>query len=218
MGASVMRFKVIAFFTAILFVLASTLTISVSTAASKSPTPTPKASITKKAPAKKAPVKKTPVKKKKKKEAKKLPSPSPMWPPVGFKTDSLNETKLYLKVPNAKEVVGILSAKSALASQIKGCTQFTCGAVQVASEIGCRWWRVNADLVGPTSPQDRTVKIFGKITADVTRSAPRAITTILLVSDEPIGVGQIFSNITINCNQGEPSPPLPKTVYQKIEG
>jgi len=203
-----MRIKLIAIFSALFLSLSLTSTI----AATKSPTPTPKASATQKAPVKKAPVKKAPVKKKKK-VAKKLPSPSPKWPPVGFKTDPLGETKLYLKVPNAKELVGLLSAKSTLASQVKSCTQFTCGAVLVAAETGCRWWRVTADVVGATSPENRTTKTFGKIVADVGRSAPQQVVTVLLVSTEPIGAGQIVSNINVDCNQGDPSGPLPNTDY-----
>ena len=204
-----MRIKLIAIFSVLFLSLSLTSTI----AATKSPTPTPKASASQKAPVKKAPVKKAPVKKKKK-VAKKLPSPSPKWPPVGFKTDPLGETKLYLKVPNAKELVGLLSAKSALASQVKSCTQFTCGAVLVAAETGCRWWRVTADVVGATSPENRTTKTFGKIVADVGRSAPQQVVTVLLVTTEPIGAGQIVSNINVDCNQGDPSVPLPNTDYQ----
>jgi len=204
-----MRIKTTAIITALFLSLSLTSTV----AATKSPTPTPKASASEKAPTKKAPVKKAPVKKKKK-VAKKLPSPSPKWPPVGFKTDPLDETKLYLKVPNAKELVGLLSAKSALASQVKSCTQFTCGAVLVAAETGCRWWRVTADVVGATSPENRATKTFGKITADVGRSAPQQVVTVLLVTTEPIGAGQIVSNINVDCNQGDPSGPLPNTTYQ----
>jgi len=206
-----MRVKIIAVISALFLSLSLTSTV----AATKSPTPTPKpkASASEKAPVKKAPVKKAPVKKKKK-LAKKLPSPSPKWPPVGFKTDPLDETKLYLKVPNAKELVGLLSAKSALASQVKSCTQFTCGAVLVAAETGCRWWRVTADVVGATSPENRATKTFGKITADVGRSAPQQVVTVLLVTTEPIGAGQIVSNINVDCNQGDPSGPLPNTTYQ----
>ena len=194
------------------------------TAATKSPTPTPKASTAKKvtptpkaSPTKKAPVKKAPVKKKKK-EAKKLPSPSPIWPPVGFKTDPLGETKMYLKVPNTKELIGILSAKTALASQIKDCTKFACGAVIVASETGCRWWKVTGDVVGATSAEDRTLKTFGTVSVSVTRSAAKQLVTILLVTPEPIGSGQIVTNISADCNQSEPSGPIPNTEYQKTEG
>jgi len=213
-----MRIKLVAILSALFISLSLTSTV----AATKSPTPTPKASssakasATAKAPVKKAPVKKAPVKKKKKKVAKLSPSPSPKWPPVGFKTDALGETKLYLKVPSAKELVGILSAKSALASQVKACTQFTCGAVQVASETGCRWWRVNADVIGATSAEDRTAKTFGKLTADVTRSAAKQVVTILLVTTEPIGAGHIVSNINVDCNQGDPTGPIPNTVYQEV--
>ena len=190
------------------------LSVAPATAATKSPTPTPKASVSKKAPVKKAPVKK----KKKKKINKLSPSPSPKWPPAGFKTDPLGETKLYLKVPSAKELVGILSAKSALSSQIKSCTKFTCGAVLVASDMGCRWWQVTADVVGATSSSDRTLKTFGKITTSVPGSAGVKIVTVLLVTTEPIGVGHIVSNISADCNQSEPPALLPNTEYKAVSG
>jgi len=199
------------------------VTVSPATAATKSPTPTPKASTAKKvtptpkaSPTKKAPVKKAPVKKKK--NVKLSPSPSPKWPPAGFKTDPLGETKMYLKVPNTKELIGILSAKTALASQIKDCTKFTCGAVIVASETGCRWWKVTGDVVGATSAEDRTLKTFGTVSVSVTRSAAKALITILMVTPEPIGSGQIVTNISADCNQSEPSGPIPNTEYQKTEG
>ena len=209
-----MKLKVIAFATALFF----GLLLTPAEAASKSPTPTPKASVTKKAPVKKAPVKKAPVKKKKKKNVKLSPSPSPKWPPAGFKTDPLGETKLYLKVPTAKELVGILSAKSTLASQIKDCTKFTCGAVIVASETGCRWWKVTGDVVGATSAEDRKLKTFGAISTSITRSAAKQIVTVLLVTTEPIGLGHIVTNINADCNQSEPSGPLPYTEYKTTEG
>lgn len=203
---------------AIALALGLALSVAPASGATKSPTPTPKASASK-TPVTKAPVKKAPVKKKKVTKVIKLtPSPSPSWPPAGFKTDKLNETKLYLKVPTAKELVGILSAKSALASQIKTCTKFTCGAVLVASEMGCRWWQITADVVGATSPEDRTLKTFGKITTSVTRSSAQQIITILLVTTEPIGSGHIVSNINADCNQSEPTGPLPNTDYQVVTG
>jgi hypothetical protein len=211
---------------ALALALGLTITVSPALAATKSPTPTPKAtatkkatptpkaSPTKKAPTKKAPVKKPPVKKKKKKDVKLSPSPSPKWPPAGFKTDALGVTKLYMKVPTAKELVGILSAKTALSAQIKDCTKFTCGAVLVASEIGCRWWQVTADVVGATSLENRTLKTFGKITSSVSASTPQKIVTVWLVTTEPIGSGHILSNISADCNQGEPTGPVPLTEYK----
>lgn len=205
---------------ALALALGLAITASPATAATKSPTPTPKASTAKKVtPTPKAsPTKKAPVKKKKKKNVKLSPSPSPKWPPVGFKTDPLGETKMYLKVPNTKELIGILSAKTALASQIKDCTNFTCGAVIVASEIGCRWWKVTGDVVGATSAEDRTIKTFGTVSVSVTRSAAKQLVTILMVTPEPIGSGQIVTNINADCNQSDPSGPIPNTEYQKAAG
>jgi len=194
-----------------------TITVTPALAATKSPTPTPKASVTTKAPAKKAPAKKPPAKKKapaKKKVVKLTPSPSPKWPPAGFKTDPLGETKLYMKIPTAKELVGILSAKSSLSSQIKACTRFTCGAVLVASEVGCRWWQVTGSVIGATSAENRTIKTFGKVTTSVNKSNPQQIVTVLLVTTEPIGAGHIVSNISADCNQSDPPGTLPITEYQ----
>ena len=198
-----------------------TITVTPALAATKSPTPkaTATATATKKAPVKKAPVKKPPVKKKapvKKKVVTPTPKPSPKWPPVGFATDSLGETKLYMKVPTAKEVVGILSTRSALTAQVKACKKFTCGAVFVASENGCRWWEITGEVIGATSAVNRTLKTFGKITTAVSKSDPRQIITILLVTTEPIGSGHIISNIKADCNQGEPSGPLPFTEYKAV--
>ena len=218
---------------ALALALGLTISVTPALAATKSPTPTPKAtatkkvtptpkaSPTKKAPVKKAPAKKAPAKKKapvkkKKKVSKVTPSPSPKWPPAGFKTDALGATKLYMKVPTAKELVGILSAKTALSTQIKDCTKFTCGAVLVASEIGCRWWQVTGDVVGATSVENRTLKTFGKITTSVAASAPQKIVTILLVTTELIGSGHILSNINVDCNQGEPTGPIPFTEYKAV--
>jgi hypothetical protein len=191
---------------ALALALGLTITVTPALAATKSPTPTPKATATKKAPVKKAPVKK--------KVVTATPKPSPKWPPVGFKTDPLGETKLYMKVPTAKEVVGILSTRSALTAQVKACTSFTCGAVFVASEMGCRWWQVTGEVVGPISAENKTLKTFGKITTSVSKSDPRQIITILLVTTEPIGSGHIVSNIRADCNQGEPTGPLPFTEYK----
>ena len=210
---------------ALALALGLAITVTPAEAATKSPTPTPKASTAKKvtptpkaSPTKKAPAKKKAPVKKKKKNVKLSPSPSPKWPPAGFKTDPLGETKMYLKVPNTKELVGILSAKTALASQIKDCTKFTCGAVIVASETGCRWWKVTGDVVGATSAEDRTLKTFGTVSVSVTRSAAKQLITILMVTPEPIGSGQIVTNINADCNQSEPSGPIPNTEYQKTEG
>ena len=179
---------------ALVLVLGLTLTVTPALAATKSPTATPKAPA-------------------KKKVSTVKPSPSPKWPPAGFKTNPLNETPLYIKIPTAKELVGLLSTRVALANQVKDCTKFTCGAVLVASEIGCRWWQVTGEVVGPTSKENKTLKTFGKVTTSVAASAPQKIVTVILVTTEPLGAGHIISNVSADCNQGEPTGPIPNTEY-----
>ena len=49
-----------------------------------------------------------------KKTAKPIPSPSPKWPPQGFK----GKDGVYAKVPSSKELVGLLSAKRTLQSVV----------------------------------------------------------------------------------------------------
>ncbi|MEY3093817.1 MAG: hypothetical protein RLZZ317_320, partial [Actinomycetota bacterium] len=52
-----------------------------------------------------------------KKTAKPIPSPSPKWPPTGFK----GKDGVYAKVPTRKELIGLLSAKRTLQSIVKNC-------------------------------------------------------------------------------------------------
>jgi hypothetical protein len=80
--------------------------------------------------------------------------------------------------------------------------------------MGCRWWQVTGEVVGPTSAGNKTLKTIGKITTSVSKSDPKQIITILLVTTEPIGAGHIVSNIRADCNQGEPTGPLPFTEYK----
>lgn len=186
--------------------------------ATKSPTPTPKASATKKAtPTKKAVVKKKPATKKSK--GRLVPSPSPKWPPAGFKSNG----EVFAKIPSAKELIGTASSDkklaNALAQKVDGvpiCEKFSCGAIQIASLNGCTWWEVNAKLVGPTSPEDATQITFGTIRTLVRRTAPKEIVTVLLVSQEPLELRHRVSGISANCHQDPPSEKIPSSTYSAI--
>ncbi|MFM8751750.1 MAG: hypothetical protein ACKOEB_00940, partial [Actinomycetota bacterium] len=86
-----------------------------------------------------------------KKTAKPIPSPSPKWPPQGFK----GKDGVYAKVPTSKELVGLLSAKRTLQSIVKNCREFACGAVIAAAETGCEWWEVTSRVLqsSPNGPE-----------------------------------------------------------------
>ncbi len=125
------------------------------------------------------------------KKVKVTPSPKPKWPPVGFEYES----GIYAKIPTSKELVGVISAKGNLASQVAACRTFICGAVQVASEQGCVWWEVNSKVYA----QNRD--LIGNLRTIAGASVAREVKTILLISPEPLASLEYVSSIEVVCHQ-----------------
>ena len=142
-----------------------------------------------------------------KKTARKTPSPKPKWPPAGFAIES----GVYAKVPSSKELIGILSARNVLASQVEACTKFVCGAVLVASEPGCRWWEVNSRVYG----QDKSV--IGSLQTISGASKPKEIQTILLISPEPLESLEYITGIEVVCHQEEKPSGYPSVTFTKAQ-
>ncbi len=144
------------------------------------------------APTAKASVKPKPKPKPKpRKKVKVTPSPKPKWPPVGFEYES----GIYAKIPTSKELVGVISAKGNLASQVAACRTFICGAVQVASEQGCVWWEVNSKVYA----QNRD--LIGNLRTISGASVARELKTILLISPEPLSSLEYVSSIEVVGHQ-----------------
>lgn len=146
------------------------------------------------------------------------PSPSPVWPPKGFIKSKDGNT--YAKIPTAKELVGLASNDKvltrALAKTVDGvpvCEKFSCGAVQVASAIGCTWWVITADVSGVTSEEDKTRKVFGNIRTTISETGAKKYATVLLVSQEPIELHHSVSNIKAVCRHDVPEEKVPGTTY-----
>jgi hypothetical protein len=205
------------------------LTAAQSNAATSKATPTPTAKTTAKPSAKptvspkatakattKA-TKKATVKKKPRKKVTVSPSPKAIWPPVGFKANG----EVFAKIPTAKELVGTASNSKVLtaqlAQQVDGvaiCEKYSCGAVQVASLNGCTWWEVNAKLIGQTSATDKTLKTFGSIRTLVGPTTDKQITTILLISQEPLELRHVVTNISAICHHDPSTENIPSTTYK----
>ena len=190
-------------------------------AETKTPSPTPKTTATptpKTTATKKAVIKKKVVPKKRAKKTL-SPSPSPKWPPVGFKSNG----EVYAKIPTPKELIGTASSSKVLTAQlaqlvdgVRICEKYSCGAVQIASLNGCTWWEVNAQLVGETSADDKTLRSFGTIRTVVKASAPRAITTVLLISQEPLALKHVVTGISAKCHHDPVGDNTPSTTYTPI--
>ena len=151
-------------------------------------------------------------------KAKITPSPSPVWPPKGFIVSKDGNT--FARIPKAKELVGLASndkvLTKALAQTVDGvpvCEKYSCGAVQVASVTGCTWWVVTANVKGVTSPEDKTIKLFGTVRTTFGRTWSKKYTTILIVSGEPIELGHTVSNIKAVCRKDVPAETVPSTTY-----
>jgi len=190
---------------------------STSKAASKAPVkPTQKTATSKSAP-KKAVTKavKKPVKKViKKKRVRVSPSPKPKWPPAGFYTDKTSDSDVYARIPSTKELIGVISAKASLSQRIAECEKFACGAVQVASYIGCSWWEVTSTLYD-TQP-DKSRKVMGTLRTLVGKSAPQQILTILLISQENVDEGHIIDDISVLCHRDTPTEDFPQYSYSPV--
>lgn len=169
--------------------------------------PTAKAttSSTAKASAKPKATKKPVVKKKKKAKVRVTPSPKPAWPPKGFSV----EGEVFAKVPNAKELVGLISANSYLEKQIKKCTTNICAAVQVTAEAGCIWWEAFATV---TDPQGA---ILGEMMNSYTGTKPREFKTLLMITPELVEAGGAAKVTSVICHHADRDATLAGSSYKK---
>lgn len=151
---------------------------------------------------------KTTVKPKPRKKIKVSPSPKPQWPPAGFEY----ETGIYAKIPTSKELVGVISAKGNLASQVAACSKFICGAVQVAAEPGCVWWEVNSKVYG----QNKV--LIGELRTITGASLAREVRTILLISPEPLESLEYVSSIEVICHQEAKPEGTQAVTFSKVNG
>jgi hypothetical protein len=208
MGATLKKISII-------IAIAFSLSTGSAVAATKTPTPTAKATAkatTKQtvsaAPTSSASAKPTiKPKPKPKKPVRKTPSPKPTWPPANFAFES----GVYAKVPSSKELIGILSARTTLASQVQACTKFVCGAVLVASEAGCRWWEVNSKVYA----QNRSV--IGSLQTISGPSKPKEIKTIILISPDALESLEYISSIEVVCHQEQKPEGYPSVTFTKVD-
>jgi hypothetical protein len=139
-------------------------------------------------------------------KSKLAPSPSPKWPPAGF----AYESGVYARVPTSKQLVSAISAKKSLATQVKKCKEFVCGAVQVASEPGCQWWEVDSHVYS------KEKVLLGKLKTIVGTSSPFEIKTILLVSPETIETLEFITDIEVVCHQDPKPQGAAASAYTKV--
>ena len=176
--------------------------------------PTAKPTVTKK-PATKPKVKKKP---KPKVTSKVAPLPTPVWPPKGFKVSSNGST--FAKIPTVDALKGLSNIdkvlEKSLAVQEDGvrvCEKYACGAIQVASTVGCTYWIVTADVRNQVSDTDKTLKVLGQLRTTYTKTGPKQFVTILLVSRELLDPLHSIGNFKADCRSDTPIEAVPTTTY-----
>ena len=188
-----------------------------SMAATKTPTPTPKATVkaTVKAtptPTKKAtPTKKPAVKKTKRNPVK--PSPSPKWPPAGFKVMD----DIYYRTPSVEVMMNVAAdttpTAKALAKAIAACKEFSCGRLQVASLIGCVYWEIDSKVITPNPDLANSFLTLGMLRTLAKKSAPKEVVTLVLPSGELYSGSIAVVPIGITCHQDQTTEVVPSNTY-----
>lgn len=210
-------------------------TVKPDTKNSANPTPSKTVSTSKatKKPASSKATKK-PVKKKKKKVKKTatpIPSPSPIWPPVGFTSNK----GIYAKIPNGKELLGLISAKKGLAADVVKCESNACGAVIVAADYSCRWWEIKSTVSGSDVNDQNKKILLGTLRTTYGPLSPKTYANILLISDEPLflpqtidpltqlpapavpRVGIVVGNISATCHKSATEEKIPTNIYTPVK-
>ena len=166
-----------------------------------SATPTPKATATKKATPTKKPVtkKKNPIK----------PSPSPKWPPVGFK--SMDD--IYYRTPSVEVMMNVAAGNPALAKAAAACKEFSCGRLQVASVIGCMYWEIDSKVITPNPDIAGSFLTLGMLRTLAKKSAAQEVVTLVLASGELYSANIAVVPTAIACHQDATTETVPSNTY-----
>ena len=198
--------------TALVLGLCLALIPTQSMAATKTPTPTPKATPEATVKATPTPTKKPAVKKKKKRNPVK-PSPSPKWPPAGFKVMD----DIYYRTPSVEVMMNVAAdttpTAKALAKAIAACKEFSCGRLQVASLIGCVYWEIDSKVITPNPDLANSFLTLGMLRTLAKKSAPKEVVTLVLPSGELLSGTIAVVPVGITCHQDQTTEVVPSNTY-----
>ena len=190
----------------LIFGLVLALIPAQSLAATKTPTPTPKATAKATVKATPTPTKKAPVKKKRNPIA---PSPSPKWPPLGFKVMD----DVYWRTPSVEVMMNVAAGNTSLAKAIAACKEFSCGRLQVASLVGCVYWEIDSKVITPNPDIAGSFLTMGMLRTLAKKSAAKEVVTLVLPSGELYSGSIAVVAIGITCHQDQTTEKVPSNTY-----
>ena len=190
----------------LIFGLVLALIPAQSLAATKTPTPTPKATVKATVKATPTPTKKAQVKKKRNPIA---PSPSPKWPPLGFKVMD----DVYWRTPSVEVMMNVAAGNTSLAKAIAACKEFSCGRLQVASLVGCVYWEIDSKVITPNPDIAGSFLTMGMLRTLAKKSAAKEVVTLVLPSGELYSGSIAVVPIGITCHQDQTTEKVPSNTY-----
>jgi hypothetical protein len=197
---------------ATVLILSLALVPSQATAATESPVPTSSSTATAKAtatPKATATKKPTPTPKAPAKKKKIAPSPSPKWPPAGFRVMD----DIYYRTPSVETMMNVAAGNSALAKAIAACKEYSCGRIQIASLIGCRYWEIESKVVSPNPDIVGSFLTKGMLRTLVKKSLPKEVVTLILPSGELYSGSIAVVPLSITCHQDATTEKIPSNTY-----
>jgi hypothetical protein len=198
------------------FVFAITLVISLlppqGFAVTESPTPSPTVSSSPSPTATKAaaPSKKPATKKKATPTRKPAPpSPSPKWPPKGFKVMD----DIYWRTPSVETMMNVAADSASLTRAIKACKEFSCGRIQVASLIGCNYWEIESQVKMRNPDIAGSFLTMGMLRTLVKTSVEKEVVTVVLRSGVAYSPDVAVVPTAIVCHQNQTTERVPSNSY-----
>ena len=201
------------FLFATVLVLSLLPTQSFAVTESPSPSPTvstspsaaaaPQATVTKKpTPTKKA-KKATPAKKPA------APSPSPKWPPKGFKVMD----DIYWRTPSVETMMNVAADNASLMRSIKACKEFSCGRIQVAAVTGCLYWEIESNVITRNPDIANSFLTMGMLRTLVKTSVNKEVVTVVLRSGVAYSPTVAVVPTAIVCHQNQTTERVPSNTY-----
>jgi hypothetical protein len=181
-------------------------------AVTESPTPSPSVSISPSAtaaPKVTATKKPTPTKKATPTKKPAAPSPSPKWPPKGFKVMD----DIYWRTPSVETMMNVAAGNAALTRSIAACKEFSCGRIQVASVIGCVYWEIESKVITRNPDATNSFLTMGMLRTLVKTSIEKEVVTAVLRSGVAYSPTIAVVPTTIVCHQDQTTERVPSNIY-----
>jgi len=137
------------------------------------------------------------------------PSPSPKWPPLGFKVMD----DVYWRTPSVEVMMNVAAGNTSLAKAIAVCKEYSCGRLQVASLIGCVYWEIDSKVITPNPDLAGSFLTMGMLRTLAKKSAAKEVVTLVLPSGELYSGSIAVVAIGITCHQDQTTEKVPSNTY-----